>query len=153
MSIINPTPIYQKYGVNEEFFVFTGYVKSVTDRVTYNSVSFKVNSEDGGIDAPLISVRCFEQRIGVNHKKLVENAKGRFVTIIAVPSVYKGKTSYIARHIVLAPREFTESTNPIIDENPVADDIAEQVSEPEAEYTRLSSFDNDEDDDEDSLMF
>ncbi len=153
MSIINPTPIYQKIGVNEEFFVFTGYVKSVTDQGSYNSVSFKVNAEDSGIDAPLISVMCFEQKIGVNHKKLVESAKGRFVTIFAVSNIYQGKVKYIARHIVLAPKEYTEVTNPIIDENPVADDIAEQVSEPEAEYTRLSSFDNDEDDDEDSLMF
>ena len=33
-----------------------------------------MNSEDSGIDAPLVSVRCFAQKIGVNHKKLVENA-------------------------------------------------------------------------------
>lgn len=141
MPIINPTPIFQKEGVREDFCIFTGYVKSVTDRDTYNSVSFRVNSEDSGIEAPLISVRCFQQRIGVNHKKLVENAKGRFVTIIAVPSVYKGKTNYIARHIVLAPREYTEATNPIIDDTPDAD-IPEQVAEPETECEQLSLFDS-----------
>lgn len=140
MAIINPTPIFQKDGVREEFCVFSGYVKSVTDRGKYNSVSFKVNSDDCGIDAPLVSVMCFEQKIGVNHKKLVESAKGRFVTIFAVSNIYQGKVKYIARQIVLAPREFTESTNPIIDETPDAD-IPEQVAEPETECEQLSLFD------------
>ena len=140
MANINPIKIFQKDNVKEEYYVFSGYVKSVTDQGTYNSVSFKANSEDGGIDAPLVSVRCFEQKIGVNHKKLVENAKGRFVTIFAISSFYNGKTNYIARHIVLAPREFAESTNPIIDETPVAD-IPEQVAEPETESEQLSLFD------------
>ena len=36
--------------------------------------------------------------------------------------------------------EFTESTNPIIDETPVAD-IPEQVAEPETESEQLSLFD------------
>ena len=73
MSNINPIKIFQKDNVKEEYYVFSGYVKSVTDQGTYNSVSFKVNSDDCGIDAPLVSVRCFAQTIGVNHKKLVEN--------------------------------------------------------------------------------
>ena len=75
MANINPIKIFQKDNVKEEYYVFSGYVKSVTDQGTYNSVSFKANSEDSGIDAPLVSVRCFAQTIGVNHKKLVENAK------------------------------------------------------------------------------
>ena len=141
MANINPIKIFQKDNVKEEYYVFSGYVKSVTDQGTYNSVSFKANSEDSGIDAPLVSVRCFAQTIGVNHKKLVENAKGRFVTIFAISSFYNGKTNYIARHIVLAPREFTESTNPIIDETPDAD-IPEQVAEPETECEQLSLFDS-----------
>ena len=141
MSNINPIKIFQKDNVKEEYYVFSGYVKSVTDQGTYNSVSFKVNSDDCGIDAPLVSVRCFAQTIGVNHKKLVENAKGRFLVVLAIKNFYNGKTDYIARHIVLAPREFTESTNPIIDETPVAD-IPEQVAEPETEYEQLSLFDN-----------
>jgi hypothetical protein len=136
MANINPIKIFQKDNVQEEYYVFSGYVKSVTDQGSYNSVSFKVNAEDSGIDAPLISVMCFEQKIGVNHKKLVESAKGRFVTIFAVSNIYKGKVKYIARHIVLAPREFTESTNPIIDETPDAD-IPEQVAEPETESEQL----------------
>lgn len=140
MANINPIKIFQKDNAKEEYYVFSGYVKSVTDQGTYNSVSFKANSEDSGIDAPLVSVRCFAQTIGVNHKKLVENAKGRFVTIFAISSFYNGKTNYIARHIVLAPREFTESTNPIIDETPDAD-IPEQVAEPETESEQLSLFD------------
>ena len=144
MSIINPIPIYQKPNEREEFVVFTGYVKSVTDQGRYNSVSFKVNSDDCGIDAPLVSVMCFEQKIGVNHKKLVESAKGRFVTIFAVSNIYQGKVKYIARQIVLAPREFIESNNPIIDETPDAD-IPEQVAEPETEYEQLSLFDNTDD--------
>ena len=140
MANINPIKIFQKDNVKEEYYVFSGYVKSVTDQGTYNSVSFKVNSEDSGIDAPLVSVRCFAQTIGVNHKKLVENAKGRFLVVLAIKNFYNGKTDYIARHIVLAPREFTESTNPIIDETPVAD-IPERVAEPETESEQLSLFD------------
>lgn len=140
MANINPIKIFQKDNVKEEYYVFSGYVKSVTDQGTYNSVSFKANSEDSGIDAPLVSVRCFAQTIGVNHKKLVENAKGRFLVVLAIKNFYNGKTDYIARHIVLAPREFTESTNPIIDETPVAD-IPEQVAEPETECEQLSLFD------------
>ena len=140
MANINPIKIYQKDNIKEEYYVFSGYVKSVTDQGTYNSVSFKANSEDSGIDAPLVSVRCFAQTIGVNHKKLVENAKGRFLVVLAIKNFYNGKTDYIARHIVLAPREFTESTNPIIDETPVAD-IPEQVAEPETESEQLSLFD------------
>lgn len=136
MANINPIKIFQKDNVKEEYYVFSGYVKSVTDQGTYNSVSFKANSEDSGIDAPLVSVMCFEQKIGVNHKKLVESAKGRFVTIFAVSNIYQGKVKYIARQIVLAPREFTELTNPIIDETPDAD-IPEQVAEPEKEYEQL----------------
>ena len=139
MANINPIKIFQKDNVKEEYYVFSGYVKSVTDQGTYNSVSFKANSEDSGIDAPLVSVRCFAQTIGVNHKKLVENAKGRFLVVLAIKNFYNGKTDYIARHIVLAPREFTESTNPIIDETPVAD-IPEQVAEPETESEQLSLF-------------
>lgn len=141
MANINPIKIFQKDNVKEEYYVFSGYVKSVTDQGTYNSVSFKANSEDSGIDAPLVSVRCFAQTIGVNHKKLVENAKGRFLVVLAIKNFYNGKTDYIARHIVLAPREFTESTNPIIDETPVAD-IPEQVAEPETECEQLSLFDS-----------
>ena len=141
MANINPIKIYQKDNVKEEYYVFSGYVKSVTDQGSYNSVSFKVNAEDRGVDAPLISVMCFEQKIGVNHKKLVENAKDRFVTIFAVSNVYQGKVKYIARHIVLAPREFTESTNPIIYETLNAD-IPKQVAESEMEYKQLSLFDN-----------
>ena len=140
MANINPIKIFQKDNVKEEYYVFSGYVKSVTDQGTYNSVSFKANSEDSGIDAPLVSVRCFAQTIGVNHKNLVENAKGRFLVVLAIKNFYNGKTDYIARHIVLAPREFTESTNPIIDETPVAD-IPEQVAEPETESEQLSLFD------------
>ena len=140
MANINPIKIFQKDNVKEEYYVFSGYVKSVTDQGTYNSVSFKANSEDSGIDAPLVSVRCFAQTIGVNHKKLVENAKGRFLVVLAIKNFYNCKTDYIARHIVLAPREFTESTNPIIDETPVAD-IPEQVAEPETESEQLSLFD------------
>ncbi len=144
MANINPIKIFQKDNVKEEYYVFSGYVKSVTDQGTYNSVSFKANSEDSGIDAPLVSVRCFAQTIGVNHKKLVENAKGRFLVVLAIKNFYNGKTDYIARHIVLAPREFTESTNPIINETPVAD-IPEQVAEPETESEQLSLFDGIED--------
>ena len=71
---------------------------------------------------------------------MVENAKGRFLVVLAIKNFYNGKTDYIARHIVLAPRESTESTNPIIDETPVAD-IPEQVAEPETESEQLSLFD------------
>ena len=148
MSIINPIPIYQKPNEREEFVVFTGYVKSVTDRGRYNSVSFKVDSNDSGDEVPLVSVRCFEQKYGVNHKKLVEDTKGRFLVVLAIKNFYNGKTDYIARHICVAPKEFCVSTHPIVDETSIVDeahidsDIPEQVAEPEAEYEQLSLFDN-----------
>ena len=148
MSIINPIPIYQKPNEREEFVVFTGYVKSVTDRGRYNSVSFKVDSNVSGDEVPLVSVRCFEQKYGVNHKKLVEDTKGRFLVVLAIKNFYNGKTDYIARHICVAPKEFCASTHPIVDETPIvdeatiADDIPEQVTEPQAEYEQLSLFDN-----------
>ena len=141
MANINPIKIFQKDNVKEEYYVFSGYVKSVTDQGTYNSVSFKANSEDSGIDAPLVSVRCFAQTIGVNHKKLVENAKGRFLVVLAIKNFYNGKTDYIARHICVAPKEFCASTHPIVDETPIADDVPEQVAEPETESEQLSLFD------------
>ena len=141
MANINPIKIFQKDNVKEEYYVFSGYVKSVTDRGTYNSVSFKANSEDSGIYAPLVSVRCFAQTIGVNHKKLVENAKGRFLVVLAIKNFYNGKTDYIARHICVAPKEFCASTHPIVDETPIADDVPEQVAEPETESEQLSLFD------------
>ena len=141
MTNINPIKIFQKDNVKEEYYVFSGYVKSVTDQGTYNSVSFKANSEDSGIDAPLVSVRCFAQTIGVNHKKLVENAKGRFLVVLAIKNFYNGKTDYIARHICVAPKEFCASTHPIVNETPIADDVPEQVAEPETECEQLSLFD------------
>ena len=141
MANINPIKIFQKDNVKEEYYVFSGYVKSVTDQGTYNSVSFKANSEDSGIDAPLVSVRCFAQTIGVNHKKLVENAKGRFLVVLAIKNFYNGKTDYIARHICVAPKEFCASTHPIVNETPIADDVPEQVAEPETECEQLSLFD------------
>ena len=141
MANINPIKIFQKDNVKEEYYVFSGYVKSVTDQGTYNSVSFKANSEDSGIYAPLVSVRCFAQTIGVNHKKLVENAKGRFLVVLAIKNFYNGKTDYIARHICVAPKEFCASTHPIVDETPIADDVPEQVAEPETESEQLSLFD------------
>ena len=115
--MINPTKVYQKENEREEFYVFSGYVKSVTDRGRYNSVSFKVDSNDSGDEVPLVSVRCFEQKYGVNHKKLVEDTKGRFLVILAIKNFYKGKTDYIARHISLTPKEYTATTHPIIDES------------------------------------
>ena len=141
MANINPIKIFQKDNAKEEYYVFSGYVKSVTDQGTYNSVSFKANSEDSGIDAPLVSVRCFAQTIGVNHKKLVENAKGRFLVVLAIKNFYNGKNDYIARHICVAPKEFCASTHPIVDETPIADDVPEQVAEPETESEQLSLFD------------
>ena len=142
MAIINPIPVYQKPNTKEEFVIFTGYVKSVTDQGTYNSVSFKVNSNDSGDEVPLVSVRCFEQKYGVNHKKLVEDTKGRFLVVLAIKNFYNGKTDYIARHICVAPKEFCASTHPIVDETPITDNIPEQVAEPETEYEQLSLFDN-----------
>ena len=148
--IINPMPIYQKSDIQEEFVIFTGYVKSVKDQGKYNSVSFKVNSEDSGDEVPLISVRCFEQKYGVNHKKLVEDTKGRFLVVLAVKNFYNGKTDYIARHICIAPKEFRASTHPIVDETSTVDNVPEKIDESEAEYEQLSLFDNV---DEDSLPF
>ena len=147
----NPMKIYQIPNVIEEFYVFSGYVKSVTDRGTYNSVSLKVNPEDKGIMAPLISVRCYAQTKGVNHKKLVENAKGRFVTIFAIPSFYDGKTSYIARHISLAPREYAEKTHPFVDEIAKLDGTSTKLVESNARCNQITiDFDDYE---KDSLPF
>lgn len=109
--MINPMNIYQDKEKNEEFVMIQGFVKSVTMHPTYASVSFKVNSEDSGPTAELISVMCFGTGCGINYKKLVEHTKGRFLTIFAVKRFYNGKMNYAARAISIAPREFKELYN------------------------------------------
>ena len=104
----NPMNIYQDEKQKEDFVMIQGFVKSVTMHDTYASVSFKVNSEDSGPTAELISVMCFGNGCGINYKKLVEHTKGRFLTIFAVARFYNGKMNYVARAISIAPREFKE---------------------------------------------
>lgn len=104
----NPVAIYSKN--DEQFVMINGYVKSVTERDTYSSVSFKVDSDDKGV-SDLISVMCFENKCGINHKKLVADCKGRFLTVFAVERPYGAKKSYVARAISIAPKEFSEQNS------------------------------------------
>lgn len=87
--MLNPTSLYT--GTEKEFVLFRDYVRSVTDRGSYNSVSFLANSNIRGKDAPLVSVMCFENDIGINFKKLTEHTKDRFVTIVAEVRYKDGK--------------------------------------------------------------
>lgn len=101
----NPVKIYSK--PDEEFVMISGFVKSVTDQGKYSSVSFKVDSEISGVTS-LIAVMCFDNKCGINHKELVANSKGRFMTVFAVARPYKDGTSFVARAISIAPHEFSE---------------------------------------------
>ena len=117
-------PIRLNTGTEKDFVMFQDYVRSVTDRGSYNSVSFLANSNIRGKDAPLVSVMCFENDIGINFKKLTEHTKGRFVTIFAEVRYFDGKKSYKAVGISLAPKEFKEETH-IVDDNEVQPDFDE----------------------------
>lgn len=110
----NPIKIFINNEMDEELYMIQGYVRSVTRSPRgYNSVSFLVNSDTRGPDAPLISVMCFDNKYGINFMKLTDNVKGRFVTIFAIKREYKGKKSYKAVAISIAPKEFIEETHPI----------------------------------------
>ena len=123
----NPVAIYTK--PDEDFVMISGFVKSVVDQGSYNSVSFKVDSEASGI-TELISVMCFDNPIGINFKKLVANSKGRFMTVFAVARPYDKGISYAARAISIAPHEFVEKpaekVAPV--ETPVEEPEYEQLS-------------------------
>lgn len=123
----NPVAIYTK--PDEDFVMISGFVKSVTDHGTFNSVSFKIDSEASGI-TELISVMCFDNPIGINFKKLVANSKGRFMTVFAVARPYDKGISYAARAIAIAPHEFVEKpvekVAPV--ETPVEEPEYEQLS-------------------------
>lgn len=111
--MLNPTSLYT--GTEKEFVLFRDYVRSVTDRGSYNSVSFLANSNIRGKDAPLVSAMCFENNTGIDFKKLTEHTKGRFVTIVAEVRYKDGKKSYKAIGVSIAPKEFKEETHPIDD--------------------------------------
>ena len=123
----NPVAIYTK--PDEDFVMISGFVKSVTDQGTFNSVSFKIDSEASGI-TELISVMCFDNPIGINFKKLVANSKGRFMTVFAVARPYKKGFTYTARAISIAPHEFVEkpATKVVPMETPVEEPEYEQLS-------------------------
>ena len=125
----NPVAIYTKTNKHEDFVMISGFVKSVTDHGTFNSVSFKIDSEASGI-TELISVMCFDNPIGINFKKLVANSKGRFMTVFAVARPYDKGISYAARAISIAPHEFVEKpaekVAPV--ETPVEEPEYEQLS-------------------------
>lgn len=108
-------PIKINAGTGKEFVMVQGYVRSVADRGSYNSVSFLVNSQNRGPEAPLVSVMCFDNTKGINFKKLTTYVKGRFVTFFAEVRHHEGITSYKALAISIAPTEFREETNPIDD--------------------------------------
>lgn len=123
----NPVAIYTK--PDEDFVMISGFVKSVTDHGTFNSVSFKIDSEASGI-TELISVMCFDNPIGINFKKLVANSKGRFMTVFAVARPYDKGISYAARAISIAPHEFVEK--------PAAKVAPMETPVEEPEYEQLS---------------
>ena len=112
--MFNPIRLYT--GTEKEFVMIQGYVRSVTDRGSYNSVSFLADSNNRDPKAPLVSVMCFDNTTGINYKKLTRYTKGRFVTFFAEVR-YKddGTPTYKAIGISIAPTEFKEDTNPIDD--------------------------------------
>lgn len=126
-------PIHLFTGTEKDFVMIQGYVRSVTEskKRDYNSVSFLVNSANRGRKAPLISVMCFENEIGINFKKLTENTKGRFVTIFAEVRYFEGKKSYKAIAISIAPKEFKEETHLIDDTEVQSDFVNDEVGEDE----------------------
>lgn len=111
-------PIHLYTGTEKDFVMIQGYVRSVTEskKKDYNSVSFLIDSANRGLEAPLISVMCFKNDVGINFKTLTKNTKGRFVTIFAEVRYFEGKTSYKAIAISIAPKEFIEKTHPISDD-------------------------------------
>ena len=123
----NPVAIYTK--PDDDFVMISGFVKSVTDHGTFNSVSFKIDSEASGI-TELISVMCFDNPIGINFKKLVANSKGRFMTVFAVARPYDKGISYAARAISIAHHEFVEKSaaKVVPMEPPVEEPEYEQLS-------------------------
>ena len=121
--MFNPIRLFT--GTEKEFVMIQGYVRSVTDRGNYNSVSFLADSNNRGPKAPLVSVMCFDNEIGINYKKLTRYTKGRFVTFFAeVRYKEDGTPSYKAIGISIAPTEFKEDTNPI-DDSEVQNDYDE----------------------------
>ena len=132
----NPVAIYTK--PDEDFVMISGFVKSVVDQGSYNSVSFKVDSEASGV-TDLISVMCFENKCGIDFKKLVANSKGRFMTVFAVARPYDKGISYAARAISIAPHEFVEK--------PKATKAPVVAPAEEVEYEQLSFDLNDIDSD------
>lgn len=112
--MFNPIRLFT--GTEKEFVMIQGYVRSVTDRGSYNSVSFLADSNNRDPKAPLVSVMRFDNTTGINYKKLTRYTKGRFVTFFAEVR-YKddGTPTYKAIGISIAPTEFKEDTNPIDD--------------------------------------
>ena len=120
---------YVKESLKKEFVLFRDYVRSVTNRGSYNSVSFLANTNIRGNKAPLVSAMCFENDTGLDYKKLTEHTKGRFVTIVAEVRYKDGKKSYKAIGVSIAPKEFKEETHPIDDMDAPPDfDEYEQLS-------------------------
>ncbi len=124
--MFNPIRLFT--GTEKEFAMFQDYVRSVTDRGSYNSVSFLADSNIRGKDAPLVSVMCFDNATGINFKKLTTHTKGRFVTIFAEVRYNGGKKSYKAIGISIAPKEFVGETHPI-DDSEVQPDYTEELPE------------------------
>ena len=125
--MLNPTRLYT--GTEKEFVLFRDYVRSVTNRGSYNSVSFLANTNIRGNKAPLVSAMCFENDTGIDYKKLTEHTKGRFVTIVAEVRYKDGKKSYKAIGVSIAPKEFKEETHPVDDKDAQPDfDEYEQLS-------------------------
>ena len=128
-SMINPVPIYLD-GSSDRFCKISGYIKSVTPKEKFSYIAVKKDTNAHGVDAPLIFVKCFANEYGVNHKELVKDSKGRFVVIFAERVYYNGDYKYNAKDITICPREFTEKTHPVADDD-------------ETEYEQLSLFDFD----------
>ena len=59
--MFNPIRLFT--GTEKEFVMIQGYVRSVTDRGSYNSVSFLADSNNRDPKAPLVSVMCFDNTI------------------------------------------------------------------------------------------
>ena len=96
-------PIRFKTEAGEYLHLVQGYVQNVVDRIDYNSVSFKIDSTKPISRENSISVMCFENDTGIDFKKLTAHTKGR--------------TSYKALAISIAPREFQAETHPVVAED------------------------------------
>ena len=102
--MINPIRLFT--GTEKEFVMIQGYVRSVTDRGSYNSVSFLADSNNRGAKAPLVSVMCFDNTTGINYKKTDPIYQGQIRHILCRGSIQRGRPPELQgiRHLYRSDR-------------------------------------------------